>query len=547
MLLTQKELNEMSRRAQVDTIKEITGMELLLKTAKSSVVTLKDRKAAVDELQKIYPAYFGNLTKEQILTGETADAEARLKDAILAKARAQAATSKIIENETLILDLLDKKKEADNKVTVAQIQLQKELARAIGDRSTKEGSGAGALGAQDRLNSAKEHQTNIDKQILAAQTRSKELSDIVIGNQGKINSLKTEQKKIQEDTLQRQLDFEAKLYDIRQKGLTDELTADTKAAKDAQLDKEREFRAQMVGLNADATEGEIKLLEEAAEARKKDNEGKVKASNEITAMLWQANKTQIENERKARELRNKENIEGALSIANSLGEINASFYGLSGANATAFADFQKAIALANIPVQIAEAIVGLTKLSFSTGNPITAFATLIAGVAAITTQVANAYQLLGSSATPTTPRFQSNVTTHAETGFASGVVDLSGPGTTKSDSIRARLSRGESVITAEGTANKKDELRALNHSVLNYEALIQDKYVRPALEAEKKKQQSFAENIAEAIHLHNAMEGKTIVKAIKDNRPASKKDIQDLGASISKSHKETFLQKNHAV
>lgn len=46
-------------------------------------------------------------------------------------------------------------------------------------------------------------------------------------------------------------------------------------------------------------------------------------------------------------------------------------------------------------------------------------------------------------------------------GFKDGVIDLQGPGTTKSDSINARLSRGESVITAEATANSRNLLAAI--------------------------------------------------------------------------------------
>jgi hypothetical protein len=46
-------------------------------------------------------------------------------------------------------------------------------------------------------------------------------------------------------------------------------------------------------------------------------------------------------------------------------------------------------------------------------------------------------------------------------GFADGVIDLKGAGTTKSDSIPARLSRGESVITAEATASSRNLLEAI--------------------------------------------------------------------------------------
>lgn len=46
-------------------------------------------------------------------------------------------------------------------------------------------------------------------------------------------------------------------------------------------------------------------------------------------------------------------------------------------------------------------------------------------------------------------------------GFKDGVIDLQGPGTGKSDSIPARLSKGESVMTAEETKEHKDALKAM--------------------------------------------------------------------------------------
>jgi hypothetical protein len=47
-------------------------------------------------------------------------------------------------------------------------------------------------------------------------------------------------------------------------------------------------------------------------------------------------------------------------------------------------------------------------------------------------------------------------------GYKHGVVDIKGPGTSTSDSIPARLSKGESVITAEATRKWGDALRAMN-------------------------------------------------------------------------------------
>ena len=50
----------------------------------------------------------------------------------------------------------------------------------------------------------------------------------------------------------------------------------------------------------------------------------------------------------------------------------------------------------------------------------------------------------------------------ATANFADGGVDIRGPGTGRSDSIPANISRGESVITAAGTAANKGILQAIN-------------------------------------------------------------------------------------
>ncbi|WP_346318192.1 hypothetical protein [Chitinophaga sp. YIM B06452] len=55
-----------------------------------------------------------------------------------------------------------------------------------------------------------------------------------------------------------------------------------------------------------------------------------------------------------------------------------------------------------------------------------------------------------------------SLTQESTPGFRDGVIDVRGPGGPKSDSIPARLSRGESVMTAEATAKHKEELKAMN-------------------------------------------------------------------------------------
>jgi len=56
--------------------------------------------------------------------------------------------------------------------------------------------------------------------------------------------------------------------------------------------------------------------------------------------------------------------------------------------------------------------------------------------------------------------------------FATGVIDIDGPGTTTSDSIPSLLSRGESVITASATSKYKDLLHAINSDTLGKDYAI---------------------------------------------------------------------------
>ena len=63
--------------------------------------------------------------------------------------------------------------------------------------------------------------------------------------------------------------------------------------------------------------------------------------------------------------------------------------------------------------------------------------------------------------------------------YAKGVIDLKGAGTETSDSIHAKLSRGESVMTAKETRKYKEELLAIRRG--NFEDLIITKYVKPMI------------------------------------------------------------------
>ena len=114
---SQKALNEVSALGAKNAVEETLKVRSLLEIAKDMTLTYQQRMIAVKELQDTYPAYFGNLTKEKILAGETAIAEKELTDAILSRAKANAAIGKITENQAKIIDFeierLNLRKEVD--------------------------------------------------------------------------------------------------------------------------------------------------------------------------------------------------------------------------------------------------------------------------------------------------------------------------------------------------------------------------------------------------------------------------------------------------
>lgn len=85
------------KEATESSARERGELERLYRTTQDTTKSIEQRTAAVAEMQKKYPAYFGNLTTEEILAGKAADAYARLKTEILNAARARAYQKKMDE------------------------------------------------------------------------------------------------------------------------------------------------------------------------------------------------------------------------------------------------------------------------------------------------------------------------------------------------------------------------------------------------------------------------------------------------------------------
>lgn len=113
----QKQINATALEATKGAQKEIASLETLYRASQNVLLPLKDRKAAVDELQKQYPDYFKSLSDEAILAGNAAKAYDELKNAIVAKATVQAFENKIAEQGAKNAELLEKRAKLETELS----------------------------------------------------------------------------------------------------------------------------------------------------------------------------------------------------------------------------------------------------------------------------------------------------------------------------------------------------------------------------------------------------------------------------------------------
>lgn len=118
-----KQLEDARRKGFSDSVKERTELDLLYNATQNNKRSMKERIAAVDELQNKYPSYFEGMDKEQILAGKAATSYENLKNAIIATAQARAISEKVYESASLIIDMESKR----NSLLVDRYQIQKEI------------------------------------------------------------------------------------------------------------------------------------------------------------------------------------------------------------------------------------------------------------------------------------------------------------------------------------------------------------------------------------------------------------------------------------
>ncbi len=176
----QKMVNDAMMQGAKDAQREKVQLDLLYKSATDVTKTMEERRKAVDELQRIYPSYLGNMEDEDILAGKAADAYSALSEELLRAARAKAAMNKITENQEKLLEL-------EPQLANAQAELDKaynvyQTALAMGGRDFTGGYGSTMqpfINAEANVEKYTEQVQELTEQIGILKTANEELAKMV--------------------------------------------------------------------------------------------------------------------------------------------------------------------------------------------------------------------------------------------------------------------------------------------------------------------------------------------------------------------------------
>jgi hypothetical protein len=136
-----KSMQEANAEAAKNSSEQISSLTALASVAKNVSISMDERMLAVKELQKTYPAYFGNLTQEQILNGDLKDIIDDVTDALLAKAKAAAYSSRISKLAEEEINITEKIIKANKDLKESEIEAAKQR------NNTAMAYSAGGIGA----------------------------------------------------------------------------------------------------------------------------------------------------------------------------------------------------------------------------------------------------------------------------------------------------------------------------------------------------------------------------------------------------------------
>lgn len=161
------------RKGMKDAVSAVNELDVLYKATQDQTRTLKERNAAIDEIQKMYPSYFNNLTNEAILAGKAKDVYMQLRGELIANSIARAQLNRMDDVANKREDSVLKRRNQYNTYLKAQQEAEKaslalETARQKArERGIEEGSAQEKLFLSKRTSDLEKAQENAQKQLEA--------------------------------------------------------------------------------------------------------------------------------------------------------------------------------------------------------------------------------------------------------------------------------------------------------------------------------------------------------------------------------------------
>lgn len=211
-----KESTKQLDEVRVSGLKSITQERLELQNnlaiAKDTTLSYKEREIAAQNVLDQYPYWFESLGKEAILNGNVEKAVRGVNDALLARALAEAAVSKITENQSKIIDLNEQALKLTQQLDVAEKNYQanrKNRAVISGGASTLGGGTYDvALAAAQRVGDVQRQIANNQKEINSLQEINNRLADYALTNSKTAIGLDYESAKVAKEKQETQLQAE---------------------------------------------------------------------------------------------------------------------------------------------------------------------------------------------------------------------------------------------------------------------------------------------------------------------------------------------------
>lgn len=250
----EKQLADARNKGMSNSVKERTELALLYKATQDASRSMKERNVAADELQSKYPAYFGNMSNEEILAGKGAKAYKELTNSLIASAQARAIEDKMVENNSKMLELDNQRIGA----LVKKVQEQRILDAAIEARGkgydyTVNGVAISIAAQEKRVSDAVKSAASYAKQIKNLNKANERLVRKI-----NVNALLDNDKKTYEETKKKTEEYAEyikKITEDLEKSRID-IIADGRKREIAEVEKEYNDRIKAIKGNS---EKEIEL------------------------------------------------------------------------------------------------------------------------------------------------------------------------------------------------------------------------------------------------------------------------------------------------